>query len=144
MAWTAPRTWVTGEIVTESMLNTHIRDNLEFLKTHVNASAGVHGAPTGGYMLTTLVGAGRHLAYKSVTITGTGASDEKVEASGSWSSAFGTACQVAIAGVLDSNNIFNGRCSISLRSFSKTGFTVKGGLQYMTGNITVYVLGMGY
>lgn len=28
MAWTAPRTWVTGEVVTASQMNTHIRDNL--------------------------------------------------------------------------------------------------------------------
>lgn len=28
MSWTAPRTWVTGEIVTASLLNTHLRDNL--------------------------------------------------------------------------------------------------------------------
>ncbi len=28
MAWTAPRTWVTGETVTAALLNTHIRDNL--------------------------------------------------------------------------------------------------------------------
>lgn len=28
MAWTAPRTWVTGEVVTASQLNTHLRDNL--------------------------------------------------------------------------------------------------------------------
>lgn len=28
MAWTAPRTWVTSEIVTSSLMNTHIRDNL--------------------------------------------------------------------------------------------------------------------
>ena len=28
MAWTAPRTWVTGEIVTSSNMNTHVRDNL--------------------------------------------------------------------------------------------------------------------
>lgn len=26
--WTAPRTWVTGELVTGSLLNTHLRDNL--------------------------------------------------------------------------------------------------------------------
>lgn len=30
--WTAPRTYATGEIVTASMLNTHVRDNFEFLK----------------------------------------------------------------------------------------------------------------
>lgn len=28
MAWTAPRTWVTGELVTAALLNTHLRDNL--------------------------------------------------------------------------------------------------------------------
>lgn len=28
MAWTAPRTWVTGEVVTASLMNTHVRDNL--------------------------------------------------------------------------------------------------------------------
>lgn len=31
MAWTAPRTWVTSEVVTSSQLNTHLRDNLGFL-----------------------------------------------------------------------------------------------------------------
>lgn len=28
MAWTSPRTWVAGEVVTASLLNTHLRDNL--------------------------------------------------------------------------------------------------------------------
>ena len=28
MAWTAPRTWVTGETVTAALFNTHVRDNL--------------------------------------------------------------------------------------------------------------------
>ena len=28
MAWTAPRTWVTGETVTAALLNAHVRDNL--------------------------------------------------------------------------------------------------------------------
>lgn len=27
MAWTTPRTWVTGEVVTASLMNTHVRDN---------------------------------------------------------------------------------------------------------------------
>ncbi len=31
MAWTAPRTWVTAEVVTASLMNTHVRDN--FLET---------------------------------------------------------------------------------------------------------------
>lgn len=28
MTWTAPRTWVAGEVVTAAQLNTHLRDNL--------------------------------------------------------------------------------------------------------------------
>jgi hypothetical protein len=32
MAWTAPRTWNVGEIVTAVMMNAHVRDNLAYLK----------------------------------------------------------------------------------------------------------------
>ncbi len=32
MAWTTPRTFVAGEIVTSTILNTHVRDNLNSLK----------------------------------------------------------------------------------------------------------------
>ena len=28
MAWTAPRTWAAGEVVTAALLNTHVRDDL--------------------------------------------------------------------------------------------------------------------
>jgi hypothetical protein len=35
MAWTSPRTFVTSELVTAAMLNTHVRDNLSFLLTNV-------------------------------------------------------------------------------------------------------------
>lgn len=31
MSWTAPRTWVTGELVTGSLMNTHLRDNMNAL-----------------------------------------------------------------------------------------------------------------
>ena len=32
MAWTTPRLWTTAELVTASMMNTHVRDNLAYLK----------------------------------------------------------------------------------------------------------------
>ena len=38
MAWTTPRTWVSGELVTAALFNTHIRDNLNILKTPINNS----------------------------------------------------------------------------------------------------------
>lgn len=31
MAWTTPRTWVAAETVTAALMNTHLRDNLNFL-----------------------------------------------------------------------------------------------------------------
>lgn len=31
--WTAPRTWAAGEVVTAALLNTHLRDNLDWLKS---------------------------------------------------------------------------------------------------------------
>ena len=31
MAWTAPRTWVIGEVPIAALMNTHVRDNLIFL-----------------------------------------------------------------------------------------------------------------
>ena len=31
MAWTTPRTWVTDEVVTKAILDTHVRDNLNYL-----------------------------------------------------------------------------------------------------------------
>jgi len=37
MAWTTPRTWSAGELVTASMLNTHIRDNMDYLFANIPA-----------------------------------------------------------------------------------------------------------
>jgi hypothetical protein len=34
MAWTDPRTWVTSEVVTAALMNTHVRDNEDFLYAH--------------------------------------------------------------------------------------------------------------
>lgn len=54
MAWTAPRTWANGEIVTQTMLNTDVRDNMGELwhevayvefAANVSAAAGSEVAP---------------------------------------------------------------------------------------------------
>jgi len=37
--WTSPRTWAVGDLTTEAMMNSHIRDNLDWLKTPTAASA---------------------------------------------------------------------------------------------------------
>lgn len=67
MGWTAPRTFVTAEIETAAIFNTHLRDNLLFLKsgvanlTNQNTSVG----PTSGTTELTLDTSG------SVTFDGT-------------------------------------------------------------------------
>jgi len=38
MAWTAPRTWVSGELVTAALFNVQLKDNLTILKTVINNS----------------------------------------------------------------------------------------------------------
>lgn len=40
MAWTAPRTWVTNEMVTSSMMNTHLRDQLLETAPAIASTAG--------------------------------------------------------------------------------------------------------
>lgn len=37
MAWTTPRTWSTGETVTETHMNTQVRDNQQYLKVQFDA-----------------------------------------------------------------------------------------------------------
>lgn len=40
MAWVAPRTWTTGELVTAAMLNEQIRDNENYLKDQFSTGTG--------------------------------------------------------------------------------------------------------
>jgi hypothetical protein len=40
MAWTAPRTWVSGETLTAALLNTHLRDNISETASAKAAAAG--------------------------------------------------------------------------------------------------------
>lgn len=37
--WTAPRTWTSGELVTASIMNTHVRDNIDWLKTPLESGS---------------------------------------------------------------------------------------------------------
>ena len=43
MAWTAPKTWATGDLVTAALLNTHLKDNLLVLSTHTHSGAAGDG-----------------------------------------------------------------------------------------------------
>ncbi len=38
MSWTSPRTWVATEVVTATLMNAHVRDNLNYLFTRPQAA----------------------------------------------------------------------------------------------------------
>jgi hypothetical protein len=72
MAWTTPRTWVAGELVTAALLNAHLRDNLNALTTWqsytptwVNVSLG-NGSLVGKY-----ISAGKLVLFKIDAVWGT-------------------------------------------------------------------------
>ena len=44
--WTSNRTWVAGEIVTAALMNTYIRDNLDWLKTPIASKVTAGGIIT--------------------------------------------------------------------------------------------------
>lgn len=39
MAFSTPRTWTAGELVTDTILNAHIKDQFDFLSTHAHSGA---------------------------------------------------------------------------------------------------------
>jgi hypothetical protein len=44
MAWTDPRTWVVGEVVTASLMNTHVRDNLDIAASNSKPSVSLYSS----------------------------------------------------------------------------------------------------
>jgi len=46
MAWTTPRTWTDNEFVDAVIFNTHIKDNLNWLKARTYGSATISGTTT--------------------------------------------------------------------------------------------------
>jgi len=44
MAWTNPRSYVTGDLIDDDVLNTHLKDNLNALSTHDHGGAAGDGA----------------------------------------------------------------------------------------------------
>lgn len=67
MAWTTPRDWTAGEIVTEAMMDVHVRDNLTYLK---DVLGGVQGqlitikAPATVAMTLRNTGANDHISIR--------------------------------------------------------------------------------
>ena len=51
MSWTAPRTWVDDEVVTASLLNTHLRDNQLVIDQHAHTGSSGEGSQTLGNLV---------------------------------------------------------------------------------------------
>ena len=69
MAWTAPLTWVADAILTAAQLNTHVRDNLEFLKAYLSPDATTELTIAAGVITVTQT-------YHTVDTQADGASDD--------------------------------------------------------------------
>lgn len=65
--WTAPRTYTAGELLTASIFNSHIRDNLDWLKTPINS-----GLVTSTSNFTTTSAAFTDVTWATTTFTTNG------------------------------------------------------------------------
>lgn len=80
MSWTTPKTWANAELLTSGNMNTHLRDNLNALKTPPTAgptSAGLTGYTNTSYtniggLLTMTTHGGAVMMFMTGTGRGTG------------------------------------------------------------------------
>src|SRR5262245_46460563 len=70
MGWTAPATWAVSEVVTASKMNTHVRDNLDYLKGtagQISLDSDLVVTNTGANRQLTLVGNASIKSYHGMT-----------------------------------------------------------------------------
>lgn len=145
MAWTEPRTWVAGEVVTAAMMNEQIKDNLTYLKGHVDATSNVHGLASGVYVMGTKLAAGTRMEYLSINATLTGTS-QAVEATGTWTNAFSNLSAITCGTMVSNVTAYQlGRNILYIKSASATSVTIvaaatDGG---WIGTMTGLILGFG-
>jgi len=72
MAWTTPRTWVTGELVTAVILNTYVRDNQIALDTFVGGQDLTANRILIGAGTSSIVATGDGTLNGDLTVVGTG------------------------------------------------------------------------
>lgn len=68
--WSSPKTWAVGELVTAALLNAHLRDNLDFLKTPPTAAYILN--ETGDYTTTSTSFVNVDVAKLTLSITTAG------------------------------------------------------------------------
>lgn len=106
--WTAPRTWTAGEIVIASVMNTHVRDNMDFLKTPAAAIDSSSSVSTTSATLTDVTGS-------SVTLTATGTGGVDLYWVGDFSVTSTATITIALVG--DGSVIFQIPYATSMTSF---------------------------
>lgn len=139
MAWTTPRTWVTGETVTAALLNAHLRDNLlDPSPTGITSAVGGLRIGSGTARMTAfLIGSttidlgslsSGNVVNISCTVTGAAASDGVISVA---MSAAASSDELKIDGQVTSANtvtirIFNGdSASIDLPNSTYTAYVLK-------------------
>ena len=135
MAWTAPRTWVAGELVTAALMNTYIKDNQSAIVAttgaYVNAVVGPHaiGGATNDYTRLRLLG--------SFTSGGAGTTAYGVAVVGTITGH--SADSSAIAGMnLDNSIVTAGNCTTVAQLWvAEPKITVGSGT--VTNSATVYI-----
>jgi hypothetical protein len=95
MAWTAPATWTTGQVVTAANLNEQIRDNETYIKAHIDASAAVHGLAASVNALGSKQAAALRIEYASANSAATG-NGAIASVSVTWTNAFTTVYAVSV------------------------------------------------
>jgi len=105
------------------MMNEQIRDNMTYLKDHVDAASGVHGLGTGVYVIGSKMAQCR-LEYKSTSITLAGGTEAQ-EGNITWTNAFSSSVTaIAIGCVYDTSDYNMGRNLYYVKSASTTGATL--------------------
>lgn len=114
--YTTPRTWVAGEIVTAALLNTHLRDNLDYLKARPVARA----SDFDNTVISTSSTAFVDVTGASVSITTSGSSRLLIIASGAFGPQ-GTGATIYITAVVDGVNQGDATYGITYGAFANYG-----------------------
>lgn len=76
MAWTTPRTWVAGEVLTAALLNTHLRDNLNAIngiwQAYTPTYTGGFNAGSGATLVGRWTQIGKTVHFRARITLGTG------------------------------------------------------------------------
>lgn len=124
-AWTAPRTWVTSELVTSAIMNTHVRDNLLALRSHIGARA-YHNANQSITSATLTVLALNSERYDTDTIHDTATNNSRLtcKTAGVYAISGNVSFAANATGLRELDILLNGATMIASKTVGNVGGTV--------------------